>query len=33
MEYTLEELGLYDPRDFEPVKSSWDGLERIFQYA
>ena len=29
MEYTLEELGLLDPRDFEPIKSQWDGLERF----
>ncbi|MDX1367610.1 HNH endonuclease [Pseudomonas sp.] len=29
MEYTLEELGLIDPRTFPPVKSTWDGLERI----
>lgn len=28
MEYTLEELGLLDPRSFPPVKSTWDGLER-----
>ncbi len=26
---TLEELGLSDPRDRPPVKTSWDGLERI----
>ncbi len=30
MEFTLGELGLVDPREFEPIKSSWDGLERIF---
>jgi hypothetical protein len=29
MEYTLEELGLLDPRDYEPIKSQWDGLERL----
>ena len=29
MEYTLEELGLMDPRQFTPVQSQWDGLERI----
>ncbi len=29
MEFTLEELGLSDPRDFEPIKSLWDGLERV----
>ena len=29
MNYTLEELNLQDPRDFDPIQSSWDGLERI----
>ncbi|MEX1668157.1 HNH endonuclease [Zhongshania guokunii] len=29
--YTLEELDLYDPRDFPPVGSTWDGLERVFE--
>ena len=29
MSYTLEELGLADPRLFPPIKSSWDGLERL----
>jgi hypothetical protein len=29
MDYTLEELGLVDPRTREPVRSSWDGLERF----
>jgi len=29
MEYTLEEVGLADPRDREPVRSTWDGLERF----
>jgi len=29
MEYTLEELGLLDPRDFPPIESKWDGLERV----
>lgn len=29
MDFTLEELGLRDPRDREPVRSSWDGLERF----
>ena len=29
MSYRLEELGLLDPRDFNPVQSSWDGLERL----
>lgn len=29
--YTLEEMGLLDPRAFEPPASDWDGLERIFR--
>lgn len=29
MSYRLEELGLSDPRDRPPVKSNWDGLERL----
>lgn len=29
MDYTLEEVGLADPRTREPVRSSWDGLERL----
>ena len=29
MYYTLEEVGLADPRFREPVRSSWDGLERL----
>lgn len=29
MDYTLEEVGLNDPRAREPVKSSWSGLERF----
>ncbi|WP_395717129.1 HNH endonuclease [Prosthecobacter sp.] len=29
MHYTLEELGLADPRLREPARSSWDGLERF----
>jgi len=29
MEYTLEQLGLLDPRDYKPLKSQWDGLERV----
>jgi len=29
MNYTLEEIGLIDPRTREPVRSSWDGLERF----
>jgi 5-methylcytosine-specific restriction endonuclease McrA len=28
MNFTLEELGLLDPRNFPPVQSTWDGLER-----
>lgn len=31
MEYTIEELGLLDPRTFPPVGSLWDGLERVNQ--
>ena len=27
--YTLEELGLLDPRLREPTRSAWDGLERF----
>jgi 5-methylcytosine-specific restriction endonuclease McrA len=27
--YTLEELGLIDPREFLPIQSQWDGLERL----
>ena len=29
MEYTLDELGLIDPRTIPPIQSSWDGLERV----
>jgi hypothetical protein len=29
MNHTLEEVGLLDPRDFEPVRSSWNGLQRF----
>lgn len=29
MSYTIEQLGLLDPRQFSPVKSTWDGLERL----
>ena len=29
MSYRLDELGLQDPRDFPPVRSAWDGLERL----
>jgi hypothetical protein len=27
--FTLEELGLIDPREFPPIQSQWDGLERL----
>lgn len=30
MQYTLDEVGLADPRLREPVGSTWDGLERLF---
>lgn len=29
MDYTLEEVGLIDPRTRETVRSTWDGLERF----
>ena len=29
MNYSLEEVGLIDPRTRQPVRSSWDGLERF----
>jgi 5-methylcytosine-specific restriction endonuclease McrA len=29
MGFTLEELGLQDPRERGPVRSKWDGLERF----
>ena len=29
MEFTLEEVGLADPRGREPLRSAWDGLERF----
>lgn len=29
MNWTLEEVGLLDPRTREPVRSNWDGLERF----
>jgi 5-methylcytosine-specific restriction endonuclease McrA len=29
MQYTLEELGLLDPRQRPPQKTDWDGLERM----
>lgn len=31
MNYTLDELGLTDPRIRQPVQSDWDGLERVLQ--
>ncbi len=31
MNYTLEELGLLDPRSHPPVESRWDGLERFLR--
>jgi hypothetical protein len=29
MNYTLEEVGLADPRTRSPIRSTWDGLERL----
>jgi hypothetical protein len=29
MQYTLEEVALVDPRTREPVRTTWDGLERF----
>jgi hypothetical protein len=29
MNYTLDEVGLADPRLREPIRSTWDGLERL----
>jgi hypothetical protein len=29
--YTLEEVGLADPREREPIHDGWDGLERIMR--
>lgn len=29
MSYRLEELGLSDPRERQPLQSQWDGLERL----
>ena len=29
MSFTLEEVGLADPRTREPIRSTWEGLERI----
>jgi len=31
MNYLLEEVGLADPRNREPIRSTWDGLERLLQ--
>lgn len=31
MQWTVEELGLGDPRTRPAVRSDWDGLERVFQ--
>ncbi|MDE1160798.1 MAG: HNH endonuclease [Acidobacteriaceae bacterium] len=31
MEFTIEELGLDDPRKRQPVRSGWDGLERLLK--
>jgi HNH endonuclease len=31
MNYTLEEVGLADPRMREPIRTSWDGLERLLK--
>lgn len=31
--YTLEEVGLLDPRLREPVRSRWDGLERFAEFT
>ena len=31
MNYTLAELNLADPRTREPIKSTWDGLERLLR--
>jgi 5-methylcytosine-specific restriction endonuclease McrA len=29
MQYTLDEVGLINPLTREPVRTSWDGLERF----
>lgn len=29
MNHTLQEVGLLDPREREPLQSTWDGLERF----
>mgnify|MGYP000333137410 CR=1 FL=1 len=31
MDYLMEEVGIADPREAEPVKSTWDGLERLLE--
>lgn len=31
VDYTLEELGLQDPRSRPPIKSTWDGLTRFVE--
>jgi len=31
MQFTLDEVGLADPRLRKPIKSSWDGLERLIR--
>ncbi len=31
MNYTIEEVGLIDPRTRVPIRSSWDGLERLIR--
>lgn len=33
MSFRLEELGLLDPREFAPVSSLWDGLERLLGWV
>ena len=32
VEYTLQEVGLIDPRTREPIRSNWDGLERFYPF-
>ncbi|PLX35495.1 MAG: HNH endonuclease [Hyphomicrobiales bacterium] len=32
MDKLMEEVGIADPRDWEPVRSSWDGLERLVNF-
>ncbi len=32
MDHTLEEVGLADPKAREPLRSTWDGLERVLSY-